>query len=524
MTTDCNKRLHRPGSDDSTSGCRSQCARSFVMRVFPFLSILQGYSLRADLPRDLVAGLTVGVMHVPQGMAYALLADLAPVYGLYTSFFPSLVYFFFGTSRQVSVGTFGVLSLMIGEVVREGVAAWEQENRSPSCLLTNASNVATANETRDNKEEVEHVKLVYAMSVTFAVGLVQVLLGVMRVGRVASFMSDALISGFTMGAALHVLPSQLHSIFGLPFAQHVGVFKFPYECWNLFLQIQHTQWLTLTTSLAATVVLVAVREGINNNKKLFPRLPAPLPVELVLVVGATLVSKYLEFSSLHDVRVVGDIPRGLSVADVSVLRKVPFLWGKAIVIAVVVFALSFATAKILAEKHSSTVDANQELVALGMANVLGPLFSSFCCSVSLSRSMVQDDVGGRTQITSLISSSLVLVVLLFIGPLFRTVPNCVLAVIIVVSLKRLFLQCTLLPRFWRISKTDFAVWLVVFGATALLSVDLGLLVGITVSLFAVLFRTQTPYVCLLGQVEGTEMYADVNGRVKVSGWLEVIHM
>ncbi|XP_076448642.1 pendrin-like [Babylonia areolata] len=261
------------------------------------------------------------------------------------------------------------------------------------------------------------MQVVFAMSITLAVGLVQLLCGVARLGRIASFLSDSLLSGFMFAVAVHVLPSQFHAIFGLPFRARQGLFKIPFEFWDFFLQLHNTQWVPLVTSLVSMVVLVAVREGVNNNKRLFRRLPAPLPVELVLIIGATLVSKYVGFSDNFNVAVVGPIPKGFPTLDVSFVRLVPQVLGKAVVMAVTFFALSIATAKILAEKHSYYVDANRELVALGSANVVGPLLGAFCCSFSASRSMVQDEAGGKTQ--------------------------------------RLFLQCTLLPRYWRISKSDF---------------------------------------------------------------------
>ncbi|KAL8569913.1 hypothetical protein ACOMHN_014133 [Nucella lapillus] len=496
--------------------CTPRCARSVVKRMFPFLGILRGYSCRYDLPRDVVAGLTVGIMHVPQGLAYALLVGLPAVYGLYTSLYPSIIYFFFGTARHVSVGTFSVVSLMLGEVLKEGVTAWQLQDNPPLDSLDSNTTYIMQNGTQQNTEEVlQRVKVAYVLSATFVAGLFQILLGITRVGRVASFMSDALISGFTMGAALHVLPSQIHCIFGLHFDQHIGMFKFLFECRDFFMHVHKMQWVPLVTSLVTMLILVMVREGINNNKKTFPHLPVPVPVELLLVIGATVVSHYAGYAPKYNVQTIGVIPSGIPSVDISVLRFVPQVLSKALVIGVIAFSLSFATARILEEKHSYDVDANQELVALGVANMLGPLLSCFCCSVSMSRSMVQDEVGGKTQVTGLISSLLVLVVLLFIGPLLHSLPNCVLSAIIVVSLKRLYLQCTLLPRFWRISKTDFTVWLVVFLSSVILDVDIGLLCGLIFSLFAVLFKTQAPHTCLLGRIRDTEMYADVNGRTKV---------
>ncbi|XP_070193359.1 prestin-like [Littorina saxatilis] len=503
---------------DTCSCCTWDGAKVFVRRLFPFLTILQGYSALYDLPCDLIAGLTVGIMHIPQGMAYALLARLPPVYGLYTSFYPVVLYFFFGTSKHISVGTFAVVSLMVGAVVEDGHVAWERQ-QSQSILqnvsaglpaqgnLTGTGGILPADPT--GLSELEHIKVSYAMSVTFAVGVMQIFLGLVRLGFLTTFLSDPLISGFTTGAAVHVLSSQLHSIFGIPVEQYSGSFKLIYSYRDFFVNMNQVNYVTMTASFSAMLVLVLIRDGINNNKKHCPKMRVPIPIELFVIIGATLLSYYLNIKEEFNVEVVGEIPRGLPNVDLTVLRFLPDVLGEAFAICFTAFALSFAMAKILADKHDYVVDANQELFAFGMTNLVGSVFSSYCSSASLSRSVVQEEVGGKTQIASLVSAVLILVVLLVLGPLFQPLPNCILASIIVVSLKRLFMQFADLHRLWKVSKIDFTVWLVVFWCTVLLDVDLGLLVGLVYNLVPVLLRTQRPYVCLLGNVEGTETYVDI---------------
>ncbi|KAL8602849.1 hypothetical protein ACOMHN_056343 [Nucella lapillus] len=516
---------------ESCSCCSWRCVRGYFRRCFPFLRILRGYSALYDLPCDLIAGLTVGIMHIPQGMAYAMLARLPPVYGLYTSFYPVLLYFFFGTSKHISVGTFAVVSLMVGAVVEDGHVAWERQQTE--ILLKNETALhALQNGTAGGGggvtggvganpqgaggglgpvgglTELETIKVAYALSVTFAVGVMQIFLGLVRLGFLTSFLSDPLISGFTTGAAVHVLSSQLHSIFGIPVEQYSGSFKLIYGYRDFFVNLNQVNYVTMTASLSAMVVLVLIRDGINNNKKLCPHLRVPVPIELIVIIGATLLSHYLDINEEFGVEVIGEIPRGLPGIDLTMLRYIPDVLGEAFAICFTAFALSFAIAKILADKHDYVVDANQELFAHGVTNVLGSICSSYCSSASLSRSVVQEEVGGKTQISSLVSASLIFIVLLVVGPLFKPLPNCILAAIIVVSLKRLFLQFADLRRLWKVSKIDFTVWLVVFVCTVMLDVDLGLLVGLVYNLVPILLRTQKPYVCLLGNIEGTEMYVD----------------
>lgn len=500
----------------SCCACSKACVRTYLRQLFPFTSILRGYSALYDLPCDLIAGLTVGIMHIPQGMAYALLARLPPVYGLYTSFYPVLLYFFFGTSKHISVGTFAVVSLMVGAVVDDGHVAWERKQTHDILHGNNVTALPATNGTgswpisSNAKLELEDIKVAYAMSVTFAVGVLQIFLGLVRLGFLTTFLSDPLISGFTTGAAVHVLSSQLHSIFGIPVGQYSGPFKLLYGYRDFLVNLNQVNYVTMTASISAMVVLVLIRDGINNNKKHCSRMRVPIPIELIVIIGAALCSHYLNLHEEFKVEVIGHIPRGLPKMDLTVLRFLPDVLGEAFAICFSAFALSFAIAKILADKHGYVVDANQELFAHGVTNVIGSFFSSFCSAASLSRSVVQDEVGGRTQIASLVSALLILIVLLAVGPLFKPLPNCILAAIIVVSLKRLFLQFKDLNRLWKVSKIDFTVWIVVFMGTVLFDVDLGLLVGLIYNLVPILLRTQRPYVCLMGHVEGTKMYADVN--------------
>ncbi|XP_041347224.1 solute carrier family 26 member 6-like [Gigantopelta aegis] len=495
---------------DSLSACHcsTSCCVNFISRVFPFLNIMRGYSVLYDFPNDLVAGLTVGIMHIPQGMAYALLSQLPPVYGLYTSFFPVLVYFIFGSSRHISVGTFAVISLMVGAVVDKGTVAWKRQDLAQVHNVTSQSMLGNMTLLEYHEERLEYIKVSYAMSVTLAVGGMQLVLGILRLGFLTTFLSDPLISGFTTGAAIHVFSSQVKSAFGVRIGRYSGPFKLIYAYQDFFSKLSQINWVTMTATVVCILVLVLVKEGINNNKDCKKTLKVPIPTELIVVIAATVIAYYVDIKQEFDVDILGHIPRGLPSVDIAMLRFAPELVGEAFAICFTAFAISFAMAKILADKHNYTVDANQELVAHGLCNVVGPVFSSFCSAASLSRSAVQEDVGGKTQVTSLVSSCLVLVVLLALGPYFRTLPNCILSAIIIVSLKGLFLQFGELGRLWKVSKIDFTVWLVVFVSTILLDVDLGLLVGIIYNLVPILLRTQRPHCLLLGHVAGTDVYVD----------------
>ncbi|KAI8771844.1 prestin [Biomphalaria glabrata] len=517
--------------------CSKHTAAKRLKQLFPFTSILDGYSGLYDLPCDIIAGLTIGIMHIPQGMAYALLTQLPPVYGLYTSFFPVLIYFFFGTSRHISVGTFAVVSLMIGSVVDKGHVAWQRhelqgaiqdistghnithslQEPDPASTSLGATNLSSASPGFDNffrtrpLSELDMVKVGYAMAVTFCVGILQVVLGFLRMGFLTTFLSDPLISGFTTGAAIHVFSSQIKSAFGVKVDRYSGPLKLIFSYHDFFTHLNHPNLVTMTITIVTVLFLIGIKEGINNNKKFRETFRGiPIPGELIVLIIGTVLSKHFQLHKQFDVEVIGHIPKGFPTASLAFVKYLPDVIGESFAICFTAFATSFAISKILADKHNYIVDPNQELIAHGMSNFLGSMCSSFCSAASLSRSMVQEGVGGKTQIVSLISSVLVVIVLLALGPMFEDVPNSILAAIIIVSLKGLFFQFAELKRLWKVSKVDYTVWLVTFFATVLLDVDLGLLIGLIYNLVPILLRTQEPYSCLLGRVPNTDIYVDCN--------------
>ncbi|CAL1537496.1 unnamed protein product [Lymnaea stagnalis] len=530
------KSVEKLKSSLNCCNCTRTSLCAYLKRLFPFTSILNGYSALYDLPCDIIAGLTVGIMHIPQGMAYALLTQLPPVYGLYTSFFPVLIYFFFGTSKHISVGTFAVVCLMVGAVVDKGHVAWQRQELQGAIHDINTGHNLTHSIEGEGVEvvttplpinisegspgfdqffrtrplsELDTIKVGYAMAVTFCVGILQVFLGFMRMGFLTTFLSDPLISGFTTGAAVHVFSSQIKSAFGVKIQRYSGPLKLLFSYHDFFSNISKTNLVTMTTTIVAIIFLVAIREGINNNKTFKQKFKGiPVPGELIALIIGTILSHHFGLHQHFDVEVIGHIPKGFPAASLTFVKFLPDVIGESFAICFTAFAISFAISKILADKHNYIVDPNQELIAHGVSNVFGSMCSSFCSAASLSRSMVQDGVGGKTQIVSLISSVLVVIVLLALGPMFEALPNSILAAIIIVSLKGLFLQFLELKRLWKISKVDYTVWLVTFFATVLLDVDLGLLIGLIYNLVPILLRTQEPYSCLLGRLPNTDIYVD----------------
>ncbi|KAK3579410.1 hypothetical protein CHS0354_029718 [Potamilus streckersoni] len=228
------------------------------------------------------------------------------------------------------------------------------------------------------------------------------------------------------------------------------------------------------------------------------------------IIVSTLTSYYAKLERDFGVQVVGHIPKGLPSPSVFHLRYVAEVLGDGVVIGIVAYTISYSMAKILADKHNYRINPNQELVANGICNFVGSFFSCYCCAASLSRSLVQDSAGGKTQVVSLVSSFIVLIVVLYIGPLFESLPECILASIVIVTVKGMFQQFSELKRLWGLCRKDFMVWLGTFVAVVVLDIALGLLTGVVLSLYFVLRHTQKPQMSMLGQIPGTGAYKDVN--------------
>ncbi|NXL27009.1 S26A6 protein, partial [Glaucidium brasilianum] len=507
----------KPPTEPSLRGClrKTRCsastAKSLLFRFLPFLHWLPRYPVKDWLLGDIASGFSVGIMHLPQGLAYALLAGLPPVTGLYSSFYPVFLYFFFGTSRHNSVevlvltsgslpthcvfsGPFAVISVMIGSLTDSLLPS---ENFLES---VNGSNT-TVNEAQRDAARVELVA-----TITVLTGIFQVALGLLQFGFVVTYLSDPLVRGYTTAASVHVLVSQLKNVFGVS----VGEYSGPLSMFMTFIEIcrklPETNVGTLVTAIIAMVAIFIVKE---LNHKFAAKLPMPIPIELITIIISTGISYGVNLKAKFGISVVGNIPSGLKppvVPNVSYFGQVV---GNAFAIAVVGYAICISLGKIFALKHGYKVDSNQELIALGLSNFLGGFFQCFAISCSMSRSLVQESTGGNSQVAGVISSLVILVTILKIGELFRDLPKAILAAIIIVNLKGMFKQFDDLRMLWKSNRVDLMVWIVTFVATLLLNLDIGLGASVAFGLLTVIFRTQLPHYSILGRISDTNVYRDV---------------
>jgi len=429
---------------------------------------------REDLGSDLVAGVITAILLIPQAMAYSQLAGLPPQIGLYASMLPPVLYALFGSSRALAVGPVAVASLMLADTL--------------GSLWTAGSAEYIAG----------------ALLVSFIVGGLLTLMSLARLGVVANFLSHPVLSGFTNAAALIIILSQFQKLLGVPVGLDWA------GSW-----ISHINTTTLLLGGGTVVVLlVSSRYGARwlgelglteRTSALATRL-----VPLLLVVLATLGVWLMDLERVAAVEVVGEIPRGLPTPTVPSFD--PDLWlhvfGASVAIALVSFVESLSVAKVLAARRRQKVNADRELLGLGVAN-LGAAFTgaSPVCG-GFSRSVVNFEAGARTQVAGVITAVLIALTALFLTPLLYHLPATVLAAIVIVSAMSL-LDLHSLTLSWRYNKADAAALLVTFVAVLIAGMEMGIAVGVTCSLVLFLWRTSRPHAAVVGRVGDTEHFRNV---------------
>jgi sulfate permease, SulP family len=437
-----------------------------VKQWLPILEWLPNYK-KNNLQGDLSAGLTVGIMLIPQGMAYAMLAGLPPIHGLYAVTVPLLLYALFGTSRQLAVGPVAMVSLLT------------------------AAGISSLNP--DSPEQY----LLYALTVAFLVGLIQVVMGVLKLGFVVNFLSHPVINGFTSAAAIIIGLSQVKHLLriDLPNTEHVQEI-----IWAIFQKIGDIHWVTFGIGILGILI-------IKFGKKIHANFPAPLVAVLVgigLVVGFDLTAE--------GVKIVGAVPSGLPTLSSPSFD--PITWKTllpiALTISLVGFAESFAVAKTIQAKHKDyKLVANQELIALGMANFGAAFFKGYPVTGGFSRTAVNNQAGAKTALASIISASLVILTLLFFTGLFYNLPSAILASVVLVAVSGL-IDFKEPVHLWHKDKSDFAMLIATFLITLTLGIETGIISGMVLSLLVVIYRASRPHMAQLGRVPGTTIFRNIN--------------
>lgn len=440
---------------------------------------------------DFLTGLTIGIMHIPQALAFGLLASVKVENGLYTSLWPVLFYVIFGTSPHISMGTSAVICMVTAGVVDIRADEFKSQNQQ---LL--ASFIAKNNVTMQNSTKVEWVNIPefmdfkenVAMNISLFSGLILIFMGMFRLGFITFYFSESFFSGFTSGAAVHIATSQMPALLGIHIKRYSGAFKIVYTYKDIFKKITSVNLATLVISIICIIILCVVKDCINERFK--HKLKIPIPTELIIVIVATLVSFLTNLNEVFDVAVVGTIPNTIPAPVLPDMTDVPLYLGDCFVVAILIFSNTIAMAKICAKKHNYELNDNQEIYAYGICNFASSFFKCFPSAVAPPRSMILSSMNAKTTISGLFSALLMLLVIVAISELFYFLPKAALASIILVALKGLFVQMSDARRYWMINKYDFIIWLCTITSVVFIDIDFGLGIGLAVSLLTVVFQSQ----------------------------------
>ncbi len=435
-----------------------------LRKYIPAIGWLANYK-KSYFKKDFLAGLIVAIMLIPQGMAYAMLAGLPPVIGLYAATIPAIIYALFGTSRQLSVGPVALVSI----IVFSGVSTLADPGTE------------------------EYISLVLLLMLL--IGLIQFLLGFLRLGFIVNFISHAVMSGFISAAAVIISFSQLEHLLGINIESD-NIFLIFIEALS---RLNEINIVVFILGIISTLILILF-------KKYLPNVPGPL-----VVVILSMLVVYLGQLQTYGVTIVGNVPQGLpgfSTPNInfdSVIKLLPI----ALTISFIGFMESISMGKVIASKQNYNINPSKELVGLGLANAIGSFFSAYPVTGSFSRSAVNYESGARTQLSSIMTALFIILTLLFFTNFFYYLPQTVLGAIIIVAVYGL-IDIKEVKYLLTVKKLDGWTWIVTFIATLTIGVEFGILTGLAFSLITLLGRSAYPKVVELGYIEDKNMYRNIS--------------
>ena len=436
-----------------------------IREYFPIVESLSTHNAE-KWRKDLVAGITVAVMLVPQGMAYAMLAGMPPIYGLYSGLVPLFLYAILGTSRQMSIGPVAVSSLLV---------------------LAGVSQLAEPFSGR-------YIELVILAGLL--VGIVQMLMSFMRMGFLVNFISHPVIIGFTSAAAIIIAISQLKDMMGIEMPR----FSHSYE--SLQYAIQHigeTNIVSLVMCVSAIVFMVVLR-----------KIKRAIPGALLAVIGAAALVYFIGEEKMG-IDLVREVPKGLPAFHVPEVswHNMMILLPTIFTVTIIEIVESISIAKVLQSKHGNyKVRPDQELLALGLSKIAGSFFKAIPTSGSFTRSAVNNEAGAQSGFASIFTAIFIGLTLMFLTPLFYFVPKCILAAIILLSVKSLF-EMQQAIYLWKIHRSDFFMMIATFIITLAWGIEEGVFAGVLLSILAILYKSAKPHMAVLGKLPNTNTYRNV---------------
>uniref|UniRef100_A0A5B7BL37 STAS domain-containing protein n=1 Tax=Davidia involucrata TaxID=16924 RepID=A0A5B7BL37_DAVIN len=442
----------------------------WIELFLPCCRWIRTYKWREYLQVDLMAGITVGIMLVPQSMSYAKLAGLQPIYGLYSGFVPIFVYAIFGSSRQLAIGPVALVSLLVSNVLSSIV---------------------------DSSDEL-YTEL--AILLSLLVGILECIMGLLRLGWLIRFISHSVISGFTTASAIVIALSQAKYFLGYDIVRSSKIIPLVK---SIISGAEKFSWPPFVMgSISLAILLVMKHLGKSRKYLRFLRAAGPLTA---VVLGTAFVKIF----NPSPISLVGDIPQGLPKFSIPKdFGHVKSLIPTTLLITGVAILESVGIAKALAAKNGYELDSNQELFGLGVANICGSFFSAYPTTGSFSRSAVNHESGAKTGLSGIVMGIIMGCALLFMTPLFEYIPQCTLAAIVISAVIGLvdYNEAIFL---WRVDKKDFLLWTITSTTTLFLGIEIGVLVGVGVSLAFVIHESANPHVAVLGRLPGTTVYRNI---------------
>jgi len=430
------------------------------------------------LKGDLAAGITTGMMLIPQGMAYAIIAGAPPIYGLYSGVIPLLIYPLFGTSRHISVGPVAIDMLIIA-------AAFEHlAPLSP----------------------VEYVGL--AIMVTLLTGVTQIMMGVFRLGFVFKFFSRPVISGFTLAAPIIIGFSQIGNLMGIDLANSQFIYNISYQVFEHFKQFHFWTFSVGSGAVAFLLLMQLLR----------PKWPS----SVMLVIFGVATSIILDLEA-KGVELVGDIASGFPVFGIPNLQfsAIRDLLPSILTLAVIQFMGVASLGRAFAKRHDYLIDPNHELIAIGSSNIGGSFFSSLPVSASFSRSAASERAGGRTPMANVFTSVTVILSLLALTPLFYYLPLTILAAIIIISVLRL-VDIPEIRFLFKTKRSEGLVALFTAFSTLLIGIQEGILLGVIASMMVIVFKLSRPSVAELGLIPGTRTFKNISRNSEAETFEDIL--
>ncbi|GLJ49908.1 hypothetical protein SUGI_1060950 [Cryptomeria japonica] len=445
-----------------------------LQAVFPVLEWGRHYTWY-KFKGDLLAGLTIASLCIPQDIGYAKLAHVEPQYALYTSFVTPLIYAAMGSSRDIAIGPVAVVSLLLGTLIRKEI---------------------------DDINSANYYQLLFTS--TFFAGIFQAILGICRLGFLVDFLSHASIVGFMGGAAITISLQQLKGFLGINnFTKNADMISVMKSVWG---SVHHGwNWQTILIGAFFLMFLMTAKFIGKKSKQLF-WVPAVAP--LISVILSTLIV-FLTRADKHGVKIVGHVKRGINPSSANKIALKSALLPKGakigFVAALIALTEAIAIGRTFAALKDYHLDGNKEMIAMGIMNMAGSLTSCYVATGSFSRSAVNYNAGCHTAVSNVVMSIIVLLTLLVLTPLFHYTPNAILASIIISAVMSL-IDIKAAYLIWKIDKLDFIACMGAFLGVVFVSVEIGLLIAVALSFAKILVHVTRPHTALLGKIPGTNIF------------------